>query len=206
MAVAGRHVLDINGALSFREVWVHHIYPVFQPMYDELKLLPSSRMTAKQTEREKKDKKEHKADVDIIHHKISSVLAEVRESGERRNTYMNITWTGPVDNTQLQTNITYEKVANLALDMFCDTSKAASAGGAAASSTAASAEGDGTETPSQPQPRLLHAMARRRAHPWKIQNLVERGYEIPICITDTAVVPELGKFKRLGKDCVANAV
>ena len=47
-------------------------------------------MTAKQTEREKKDKKEHKADADIIHHKIPSVLAEVRESGERRNTYMNL--------------------------------------------------------------------------------------------------------------------
>ena len=47
-------------------------------------------MTAKQTEREKKDKKEHKADADIIHHKISSVLAEVRESGERRNTYMSL--------------------------------------------------------------------------------------------------------------------
>ena len=97
-------------------------------MYDVLKLLPSSRMTAKQTERENTDKKEHKADVDIIHHKLSSVLAEVRESGERRNTYMNITWTGPVENTRLQTNITYENVANLALGMFCDTSKAASAG------------------------------------------------------------------------------
>ena len=90
--------------------------------------------------------------------------------------------------------------------MFCDTSKAASAGGAAASSTAVSAEGDGTETPSQPQPRLLHAMARRRAHPWKIQNIVERGYEIPICITDTSAVPELGKFIRLGMDAVVNAV
>ncbi len=35
---------------------------------------------------------------------------------------------------------------------------------------------------------------------------VERGFEIPICITDTAVVPELGDFKRLGMDCVVNAV
>ncbi len=110
---------------------------------------------------------------------MTQVLGEVREGGERRNAYMNITWTGPVANTQLQTNTTYGQVANLALDMFCDTSKAASAEGAAASSTAASAEGDGTETPSQPQPRLLHAMARRRAHPWKIQKIVERGYEIP---------------------------
>ena len=90
MSVADSHVLDISGALSLREVWGDNIYPVIQPMYDVLKLLPSSRMTAKQTEREKKDKKEYKADVDIIHHKLSSVLAEVRESGERRNTYMNL--------------------------------------------------------------------------------------------------------------------
>ncbi len=133
---------------------VHNIYPSIQPMYDVLKLLPSSRMTAKQTERENTDKKEHKADVDIIHHKLSSVLAEVRESGERRNTYMNITWTGPVDNTQLQTDITYEEVANLALDMFCDTSKAASAGGAAASSTAG------------PRHRVSHS--RASCTPWHV--------------------------------------
>ena len=59
-SVADSHGLDISGAVSFREVWVHHIYPVIQPMYDVLKLLPSSRMTAKQTEREKTDKKEQK--------------------------------------------------------------------------------------------------------------------------------------------------
>ena len=103
----------------------------------------------------------------------------------------------------MQTNTTYDKVANLSLDMLCDTSKAASARVAAASSTAASAQGDGTETPSQPQPRRLHAMARRRAHPWKIQNIVERGFEIPICITDTSAVPELGNFIRFGMDAAA---
>ena len=46
------HVLDVSGALSLREVWGDRIYPVIQPMYDVLTLLPSSRMTAKQTERE----------------------------------------------------------------------------------------------------------------------------------------------------------
>ena len=49
-------------------------------------------------------------------------------------------------------------------------------------------------------------MARRRTHPWKIQSIVERGFEIPICITDTSAVPELGDFIRLGMDPIVNAV
>ena len=44
-------------------------------MHDALRLLPSSLMPAKQTEREEKDKREHKADADIIHHNMSSGLA-----------------------------------------------------------------------------------------------------------------------------------
>ena len=160
---------DLPAAISYRDIWAQYIYPAIQPAYDELKMLPSTRMTAKQTEREHKDKKPSKSDVDIIHYKLCGVMAEVRDNGERRNTYMNLAWTGPVDNTRLYTNVTYQTIASMAVDMFCDTSsKAASAGGAAASSTAASAKGDGTETPSQPQPYRLHTMARRRAHPWKI--------------------------------------
>ena len=200
-------VVDISAAVSFRDIWAQYIYPVIQSAYDGLKLLPSTRMTAKQMEKEKKDKKACKSNEDIIHSKLCGVMAEVRDSGERRNTYMSLTWTGPVDNTRLHTNVTYQTIANMAVDMFCDTSsKAASAGGAAASSTAASAKGDGTDTPSQPQPYRLHTMARRQEYPWKIPSIVERGFEIPICITDTAAVPELGHFIRLGMDLIVNAV
>ena len=200
-------MFDIAAAASFREVYAQLIYPAIQQVYDKLKLLPSTRMTAKQTEKEKKDKTAYKSNTDIIHYKLCGVMSDVRDSGERRNTYMNLAWTGPVENTRLHTNAAYQKVANMAADMFCDaSSKAASAGGAAASSTAASAKGDGTETPSQPQPYRLHTMARRRAHPWKIPSIVERGFEIPICITDTSAVPELGNFIRLGMDPIVNAV
>ena len=103
------HAVAINDSAAFREVWAHTIFPSIQQRYDALRLLPSSRMMAKLTEgdkKEKKDTKEPTADADIIHHKMTQVLGEVRECGERRNAYMNITWTGPVDNTQLQTNIT----------------------------------------------------------------------------------------------------
>jgi hypothetical protein len=122
---------------------------------------------------------------------------------ERRHVYCNLSWTHPSANTVLHASSTYEGIYNLALYMFCDTSKVVSA---EASLTAASARGDETESPSQPRANLLHAMARQDARPWKIPTAVERGYEIPVCITDTAVVPELGDFKRLGVDCVVNAV
>ncbi len=74
---------DLPASISYRDIWAQYIYPAIQPAYDELKMLPSTRMTAKQTEREKKDKKEHKANVDIIHHKLSTVMIEVRDNGER---------------------------------------------------------------------------------------------------------------------------
>ncbi len=167
--------------------------------------MPAVRIKAKHEKlMEKKNKTEHKADADIIQDRMVAVMEEVRVKDERRNVYMNLAWTGPIDNTQLQTNLTYEKVASLAVDMFCNTaSKAVSA---EASSTVASAKGDETETPSQPRANLLHNVARQGARPWNIQTSVERGFEIPICITDTTTVPELGHFKRLGMDCVVNAV
>ena len=93
----------------------------------------------------------------------------------------------------------------MAADMFCDTSKAASAAGAEASSQA-SAEGDESSKLVQPTQSLLEVMARQAgARPWKIPAAVERGFEIPICTTDTHAVPELGKFKRLGMDVVVGA-
>ena len=134
-----------------------------------------------------------------------SVLDEVRKSSERRNAFMNLAWTGPNDNTSLQVNIPYEKVANCAMDMFCDTSKAASATDAEAT-TLASVEGDGAENLGLPKQSLLQCMGSKGGRPWNIPTLVEKGYEIPICIMDTFAIPELGNFKRLGMDVVVNAV
>ena len=42
--------------------------------------------------------------------------------------------------------------------------------------------------------------------PWRTPAAVEKVYEIPICITDTHAIPELGEFKRLSMDVVVNAV
>jgi hypothetical protein len=216
----------ISGAESFRDVWARRIYPVIRLDYEELMSTTPSRIKARQGrtlekkgKKEKKEKQEKKSDEEVFwdgvgtetdeeasRRKIVSVLEEVREKSERRNAYMNLAWTGPIDNTSLQVNIPYEKVANMAVDMFCDTSHAASAQDAEASSTAASTEGEGTEKLGLPKPSLLQAMERQGARPWNIPAVVERGFEIPICITDTYAVPELGKFKRLGMDVVVNAV
>ena len=83
-------------------------------------------MTAKHEKepKDKKDRKEHKDDAEIIRDKLVAVLDEVRLSSERRNVYCNLAWTHPSANTTLHVKNTFDKVANLALDMFCDTSRA----------------------------------------------------------------------------------
>ena len=110
---------------------------------------------------------------------MRSVLEDVREKKERRNTSMNLAWTGPCDNSSLQTNISYEKVANMAIDMFCNTSKAASAGDANASVTPAPAEGEENETLENPKATLHQVMESQGARPWNIPATVEKGFKIP---------------------------
>ena len=201
---AARGVVDFGGE-TFRDVWTRVIYPAIKDEYEELVNTVPLRMRVKQEKLvERKGKKEDKAAADIIQSKRSSVMEEVRSKAERRTAYVNLAWTGPSDNSRLQVNIPYAKVANMAADMFCDTSKAASAEGAEASSQA-SVEGDDSDKLGQPKQSLLQVMARQGARPWNIPAAVERGFEIPICITDTHAVPELGKFKRLGMDVVVCA-
>ena len=99
--------------------------------------------------------------------------------------------------------------ANLALDMFCHTSHLAASAepkGAAASLADASAEGDETEKLGRPKPSLLQVMQGQGARPWNVPVAVERGFEIPIAITDLCSPPQTGCFKRLGMDVVVNAV
>ena len=179
-------------------------FPVIKTDYEELVLMEPLRVKAMQEKRfAKKRQKEQTEDAAVIKSKKHSVMEVVREKSECRNAYMNLACTVPGDNSRLQVNISYDKVANMAVDMFCDTSKAASAEGAEASSTAASSEGVVNEKRGQPKPSLLQVIARQGARPWKIPAVVERGFEIPISITGTS---ELGKFKRLGMDVVVYAV
>ena len=109
---------------------------------------------------------------------MREVLGVVREKGERRNAYLNLAYTGPLDNTKLQGEITFAKVSNIAMDLFCDTSKAASAGGA----KAASAGGATTETEKSCQQNhsFLEVVDGLKEKPWKIPAHVDEGFELPI--------------------------
>ena len=133
----------------------------------------------------------------------------MREKAEKRNVYLNLAWTSPVDNTPLQANISYDKVANAAVDMFCDASEATKAVSAERqSATKAASTEAGEEGASRPQPRrsVFEVILDRGKLPWRIPTCVERGFEIPFCVTNAYAVPELGKFTRLGMDVVVNAV
>ena len=64
-----------------------------------------------------------KKDANVLHDKMSGILQEVKQKGERRNAYLNLAFTGPADNSPLQANMPFAKVVNCALDMFCDCSQ-----------------------------------------------------------------------------------
>ena len=54
-------------------------------------------------------------------------MAAARDKMEKRNVYLNLAWTGSVDNTPLQAKIPYEKAAHVAVDMFCDAAESTKA-------------------------------------------------------------------------------
>ena len=66
----------------------------------------------------------------------------------------------------------------------------------------------GEEGASCPQPRrsVFEVILGKEKLPWRIPTCVERGSEIPMCVTNAYVVPELGKITRLGMVVVVNAV
>ena len=207
----------LRGTESFRAVWAETIYPVIKSDYQALLQTVPSRLKVKreqleqdQKKTEKRDKKKAAGREDVvfafdtpdlaIHRKLAGVLADLRETKERRNVYMNLAWTGPVENTRLQEKIPYQKVANMAIDLFMDSSKLA----APANSQDNSQDTDAHQSP--PVASLLESMEHQQARPWKIPERVERGFEIPICISDLDAIPAPGEFKRLGMDVVVNAV
>ena len=126
-------------------------------------------------------------------------IKECLKYGERRNTVLNLARTAPCDNTSLNEDIPLSKVANMALDMFCDTS--------ALAPTAAPLTDEGPEEGNPVTKKSALETARGQAKKnWAIPQQVEKGFEIPIAITSADVVPELGNFKRLALCGVVNAV
>ena len=201
--------------MSFRDAWTNIIYPKIWEEYEDLLGRIPFRIEAKEDikvakevakkekkdeeKKEKKNKKDPAVPDQHVVNKLKSILAEVKKHGERRNAFLNLAWTGPVDNTSLQSDISYEKVANMALDLFVDTSSAASA-------DVAPLDGDEEEKVGEAQKSVQAVMLSKGALPWNIPPTVEKGFEIPIMVCDTDVLPETGKFIRMGMDVVVNAV
>ena len=220
----------MSGTELFSRVWSEEIWKEIQPEYEQLCNTMPQRIQEKATKRllenaqrkEKKQKKERKEagdddgeedDVEaniakkILEKKMKEVMDDVLKHKERRNVYMNLAWTGPCANTALQSNILYEKVANMAIDLFIDPSKAVSAS-ATDQASMGTAPADDSESNDKvgSQASLQERISSQAKRPWKIPAAVERGFEIPILVTERATAPDLGKFQRLGMDVVVNAV
>ena len=131
-------------------------------------------------------------------------LYEILETKkELRNVACNLAWTGPVENTNLQRNISMATVERFALDMYVDTT--AGHGQAAGSATTSAGEIVGEDEGEGGGQRAAKVLLRSSKKAWKIPLRVPRGYEIQIAIVTTAGEPPKGKFRRLGLDVVVNA-
>ena len=189
----------------FKSYWASKVYPVIKDDYERLLKTAPTRIAEKDNKKKEKKSRRDDDDTDRVQEKIVSVLKEVEEKGERRNTYMNLTWTGPIDNSYLEEKITVGKVENMAADLFLTNQP----GGEEAATAPSSQEaGDDAEPPQQgkAERRAVEVLKEKASKPWNIPERVEKGFEIPIRVTEQYAPPELGKFKRLGMDVVVNAV
>ena len=119
--------------------------------------------------------------------------------------HLELCWTGPVDNTPMQAKIAFGKVANVAVDLYCDASRAKLNTMQPATKPAPTDAGQEGASCPQPSRSVYEDILGQENLPWRIPISVEKGFEIPICVTNAFAVPELGKFKRLGMDVVVNA-
>ena len=172
--------------MSFVTKWKEEIWPVVEKKYNDLiQQRPAKQETATGT---------HYGD------KVFEILATKKEL---RNIACNLTWTNPVENTNLQCNISMSTVERFALDMYVDTTQgqvadAAVAGSAAGVAGERGGEGEGVQ-------HVAKVLLQSSNKAWKIPTRVPRGYEIPIAVITTATEPPKGQFRRLGHDVVVNA-
>ena len=118
---------------------------------------------------------------------------------------MNLAWTGPVDNSFLQENISLGKVENMAADMFLRSLPTDGAAETAPESQEAAEDAE-AQPQSKAERRAVDTLSQTAKRPWQIPERVEKGFEIPIMITSSFPEPDIGEFKRLGMDVVVNAV
>ena len=87
---------------TYQEYFVEKIWPVVQDFYENL--------LTKSPKRQR--------DGAIGGSFGDGVFVKLKLAGECRNVSCNLTWTGPVDNTNLQKDISYDDVSAFAADFF----------------------------------------------------------------------------------------
>ena len=206
----------------YKDFWAKIIYPFISTDFDRLLKATPKRIAARAEDATKAEKgkkghdnkpgeehkKEKKKDTCPVQEKLARTLEEVKKNKERRNVYLNAAWTGPIDNTEFEDQVTLGKVENVAADMFLGN---VATDGAAETATEGQDPADAVDATVQRQPKrraVEECVSADGKRTWKIPESVEKGFEIPIMITNAAqnVVPQLGKFKRLGGDVVVNAI
>ena len=172
--------------MSFVAKWTEDIWPVVEKKYNDL----FHRRPAKQ-------------DMATGTHYGDKVFEFLATKKELRNIACNLTWTSPVENTNLQCNISMATVERFALDMYVDTTQGQVAEAAVAGS-AATSPGEIVEECEGVQ-HTAKVLLQSSKKAWKIPSRVPRGYEIQIAVVTTGTEPPKGKFRRLGLDVVVNA-
>ena len=203
-----------NSEASFAGFWSAAIYPAIGDDYKRLLTTTPTRIAEKAKEKKekkaKKDKKEDKneedEEKDPVRGKMASIVQTARKDGEKRNVYMNLAFTGPIDNSSLETLVSLGKVENMAADMFLRSMPNAAAGTASEVQESGGDDADAkTPQSNKAERRATEVLGMTGKRPWKIPKTVEKGFELPIVVLATATIPEIGKLKRLGMDIVVNA-
>ena len=113
--------------MSFLEKWEADIWPVVQKKYETLLQRPAKQDSAIGT-----------------HYEVKKMYEILMSKKEVHNVTCNLTWTEPVENTVLQSNISMVTVERFTLDMYVDMTAVASAvkvaGSAASVAGSAAAE------------------------------------------------------------------
>ena len=185
--------------MSFFEKWTTDIWPVVEKKYNALqKVRPAKQDTA------------------TGNHYGDKVYEFLKTKREVRNISCNLTWTSPVENTSLQSNISMATVERFALDMYVNTvvaspataaGSAATVAGSAATAVAGSAATTGGEISGEGEGvhHTVRALLQSSQKKWKIPERVPRGYEMQIAVVTTANEPTRGNFRRMSLDVVVNA-
>ena len=94
---------------QFSDHWVARIWPTIKDDFERL-LKTTPKRIAERAEKDKKEAKKDKSEdqqkkdkkkLPPVQEKLARTIEETNEKGERRNVYLNMAWTGPIDNTFL---------------------------------------------------------------------------------------------------------